>query len=136
RESFPLLIGQKDSRPLFCPGQTSRGCGRSSPSVPPEPSLAEQQAQRPRPGATPTHATTEGRGPPQRPGSVGEFVTSIRPVCSPEQEWPGLTAPPVPARPVGRSVERPGGGTVRTRERTRGKSGRRRRSRTGRRPRR
>ena len=48
--------------------------------------------------------------PPVRcmPGSVGDFVTSIRTACSLGLAWPGLTAPPVPAHPFGRSVEHPG----------------------------
>ena len=41
-------------------------------------------------------------------GSVGDFVTSIRTACSLGLAWPGLTAPPVPAHPFGRSVEHPG----------------------------
>ena len=32
----------------------------------------------------------------------------IRPECSLALAWPGLTAPPVPAHPFGRSVEHPG----------------------------
>jgi hypothetical protein len=35
-------------------------------------------------------------------------ITGIRPGCSLDLAWPGLTAPPAPARPVGRSVEHPG----------------------------
>ena len=42
------------------------------------------------------------------PGSVGDLNTGIRPGCSLDLAWPGLTAPPAPARPVGRSVEHPG----------------------------
>src|SRR5262249_34860860 len=40
--------------------------------------------------------------------SVVDFVSGIRLECSPAQAWPGLTAPPVPAHPFGRSVEHPG----------------------------
>jgi hypothetical protein len=41
---------------------------------------------------------------PQNDGSVGDFVTSIRTACSLSLAWPGLTAPPVPAHPFGRSL--------------------------------
>src|SRR5262249_47021830 len=56
-------------------------------------------------------------------GSAGAFVTGIRLGCSLDLAWPGLTAPPVPAHPIGRSVEHPGSGIVQTPEGTRGTSG-------------
>jgi hypothetical protein len=60
------------------------------------------------------------------PGSVGDLITGIRPGCSLGLAWPGLTAPPAPARPFGRSVRHPGSGIVRTPGGTRGTSGRHR----------
>jgi hypothetical protein len=60
------------------------------------------------------------------PGSVADFVTGIRPAYSPDLAWQGLTAPPAPAHPVGRSVEHPGSGIVRSPGGTRGTSGRHR----------
>ena len=42
------------------------------------------------------------------PSSVGDLTTGVRPGCSLDLAWPGLTAPPARARPVGRSVEHPG----------------------------
>src|SRR4030095_14739263 len=62
----------------------------------------------------------------RRPGSVADFVTGIRPACSAALAWPGLTAPPAPAHPVGRSVEHPGSGIVRSPGGARGTSGRHR----------
>src|SRR5262249_47571174 len=58
--------------------------------------------------------------------SVADIVTGIRPAYPPELAWPGLTAPPAPAHPVGRSVEQPGSGIVRSPGGTRGTSGRHR----------
>ena len=60
------------------------------------------------------------------PGAAAVFVTGIRPAYSPALAWPGLTALPAPAHPVGRNVERPGSGIVRSPGRTRGTSGRHR----------
>ena len=42
------------------------------------------------------------------PGSVGDFVASVRPSRSFYVAFPELAAPPVPVHPVGRSVERLG----------------------------
>ena len=58
-----------------------------------------------------------------RPSTGGRLCTGIRPTCSAALAWPGLTAPPAPAHPVGRSVEHPGSGIVRSPGGTRGTSG-------------
>src|SRR5215472_16100797 len=70
-----------------------------------------------------TGSTYEVKRPP---GSLADFVTGITPAYSPALAWLGLTAPPAPAHPVGRSVEHPGPGIVRSPGGTRGRSGRRR----------
>src|SRR5215472_14240649 len=56
-------------------------------------------------------STYEAKRPP---GSLADFVIGIRPAYSPALAWPGLTAPPAPAHPVGRSVEHPGSEIVRS----------------------
>src|SRR5215813_13915725 len=60
------------------------------------------------------------------PGSLADFVTDIRPAYSPALASPELTALPAPAHPVGRSVEPPGLGIVRSPGGTRGTTGRHR----------
>src|SRR5215469_7604771 len=55
-------------------------------------------------------STYEAKRPP---GSLADFVTSVKPGYLP-LAWLGSTAPPAPARPVGRSVEHPGSGIVRS----------------------
>jgi len=57
-------------------------------------------------------------------GRAGKSGTRIRPAYSPALAWPGLTAPPAPAHPVGRSVEHPGSGIVRSPGGTGGTTGR------------
>src|SRR5262249_3690511 len=83
---------------------------------------------RPRPRSLIWAAREPDRAPPldhqESDRSVGEFVTSIRTAGSLGLAWPGLTAPPVPAHPIGRSVEPPGSGTVPTPAGTHGTCGR------------
>jgi Tripartite tricarboxylate transporter family receptor len=62
----------------------------------------------------------------RRADPVADFVTGIKPAYSPALAWPGSTAPPGPAHPVGRSVEHPGSGIIRSPGGTRGTSGRHR----------
>ena len=49
-------------------------------------------------------------------GFGGRVCTGIRPACSAALGWRGLSAPPAPAHPVGRSVEHPRSGIVRSPE--------------------
>src|SRR5262249_10287813 len=49
-------------------------------------------------------------------------ILFIRRTYSPALAWPGLTAPPAPAHPVGRNVEHPGSGIVRSPGEARGMS--------------
>jgi len=58
-------------------------------------------------------------------GSAGDFVTSVRPGRSLYAAYPELAAPPVQARPFGRSVEHLGQGIVQTLGGVHGTSGRR-----------
>src|SRR5215472_18089458 len=58
-----------------------------------------------------TGSTYEVKRPP---GSLADFVTGITPAYSPALAWLGSTGPPAPAHPVGRSVEHPGSGIVRS----------------------